>query len=108
MRLFMQDNDNDPLPFLFFTSRPDRFVVYSQHALPGRESAPYKLLDVWMDSRIILKRIIQPRIVTPRRADDQALEVHVNGGSSQAKGESFAEMVSCLGAEEGEAVEFRV
>lgn len=64
--------------------------------------------DTEADVPVILERIVQPGIVTPHRAHNQPFKVRIYRRSRQAEREALAEVVRCLVAKEGKAVELGV
>jgi len=57
-------------------------------------------------SRVVLKCIIQPRIVASGRTDNQSFKIRIYGRSSETESKSLSQMMGGLSSKEGEAIEF--
>lgn len=57
---------------------------------------------------VILERVVQTRIITPRRTNDKMVQVSINSSSSKAKCEPLAELGDCVLAKERKAVQLGV
>jgi hypothetical protein len=57
-----------------------------------------------VDARVILESVVKSRVITPRRADNQSLEIRIDRGRRQTQSKSFAEMLGCLLAKQGETI----